>query len=1005
EPGTWRIRLAYDQYYWDYKIIITVLDPTTGHEIVYVHKGCTGTWAGERNYYIQVAEAPQIQVMPGEVQPKFTALLYGDNQLWTALIGINASEEDIIRLIENLSASDINATGKIYLLASLLNYNGQVITQNVTDFYITNSTVYPTIELDKKAYKAGETIYINATLHNDDTNSWNVTVRILVGETVIYEETLDIGPGSSHEISITTTAASTTDIACMVIVNGLIGQRDRDNGEDPQNNTVSVHVPVLEPSVDVTITAPGEVGIAPFNLTIHIENTGTVDAELTVRIFGGHQITVPVDEAVAVSEVISITDDTWLIVNISGDVREEIPVFIRMVEADEISLLPSDIYPEGTIEVEFEVENLGDIDSEFEIEFVLLRVDELTEVDRQSLTVFVSSGETYTGCTIWNLTEGDYILNFTSPFGSGSSDILVAKENQADISLNLNLNEGLLSVNVTVVNVGANELVGDLLLTTDFYSEWRSAVIPLWGKAEEEFEINISGIEPGWYNVSAEMVIGGKTISSALDVFVIPSAEFEAEVISGLTTVLGENLTVEITVINVGTIAGNDTLEISVPGIFAEMAPVGLDPMESTTVEFIVPIPADLEGRNYTLHYSIGDFSKEATLTIHGITFIVGAYLDESAYMKGDEALFTVVITNTTNKSVKVNMSGMYLRATFEGREYIEYFSLSDVFSTTFTLPLDYEGEKKVFYGVHLSSGRSLYLSSIYVYVSSESVTIYPDRQVYEPGEVMVIHAESNRTGDLNITGPDGVHIDIPLEGSADIDYTVPDMRAGRYLMRYRFDGIPGMFGFEIEGISAKVEDITLDRKTYALNDTISMDITIESNEEFSGLLNFWLYDPNAENIAFMSEGLLVHEGTNYYDISLILNGTEPGVYVMNYALFSMNETGATTRLDQCVESFDVEGPVILGLGTDHSSYMIGNEVEITAATFGTLNTTMRIFIDSEVLDEVLLSTPADTEFSYTVTAELRGYHEVFMELTGIAYVNRSVTFFVLDHPPVLSNP
>ncbi|HID74349.1 MAG TPA: hypothetical protein EYP43_04785, partial [Thermoplasmata archaeon] len=953
EPGAWRLSVSYQNRYWDYKVGIEVVDPLTGAAIHHGDRGCTGSYAGgARDYYLDVAPAPTVRVLSGQVQPKYTALLYGDNPLWNMTLGINASMNETVQLLAALNASDLNATGKIFLLTSLLNAHGQTIAQNVTDLYVTNSTVYLTIDLDKPAYKSGETMYINATLYNDGNSTERVRVDILDGSAVIHTETLNLSAGATHDIHTTTTASVTTDITGVVTINPPAGGLSNGNGSPTaQNSTVTQHVPVLEPSIDVAINAPEEVGLAPFNVSVVIENTGTVTADIIVRVVEEHALSVPVEESTLVTEAMSITDDTWLIINISGDVSEDIPVFIRMVESAVVSLHPLEIYAEGTVGVPFNVTNNGAIDSTLALAFVMFHAGNWTPVGTQNETVVVSPGETVTGTIVWTLEEGDYVLNVTMPFGTASSTVAVARNDRAELHTGTELSEGDLTVTCLVVNIGANDLAGDLLLETDFYSDTRSLLIPLWGEDTEVFDIDVSALDPGTYNITLSVVVGGLTVTTRTDTFVIPSAEFEARVVSDLTGYVGTNLPVMIEVTNVGTIAGETTLELSIPGIFTDLAPVSLDPTASTTLSFTVPIPEDLEGRDYPLYYSIDERNWDDTLTIEGVSFTVNATLDRMVYAISEVAELTLTVTNTTRSSVRANLTDMYVKATFDGQEFVKHFNLEDEFSTTFQLPLSSAGERKVFFGVYLATGRALYLSSLYVHVSTAVISIYPDRQIYEPGDIMTIHAESNRTGDLNITGPDGVRLDHHLDEAVDLNYTVPDLPAGTYQMRYVFDDLAGMFSFEIDGLYAQVDELTLDRRTYSINDTIFMEVVVDSREEFQGQLNLWIYDPLGRRVALSANDVLVHEGPNYFEIALDLNATEPGVYTMNYGLFC-TEAEESLRLDQGVETFDVDGALILGVGTDRDVYMVGDQVAVTATTTGTVNMTLRLLLDGTVIDE-----------------------------------------------------
>ncbi len=1005
EAGTWRVRMTYDHWYWDYKVNIYVVDPYDNEELVYTDSTTVGSWAGERNYYIEVKESSDIEEWSPRRQPNFIALLYGTNALWAGEQGVNLSEGNYLNQSWFINSSEINATGKLFVLSSLLNEHNQTIAQNVTQLYITNSSVYLTMEMDQRSYKPGQTISITSELFNEGNQSENVTVRVYDGDVKIYEKTMELDAGNSFVFDAETTATTSTVITGEVIINPPGGGSSTGDLE-AQNSTISESVTVLEPSIDAFANAPAEVGLAEFNVSVTIENTGTVTTDLEVTIAGKdpHVISIPVGGSTLVEEALSITSDTWVAIEITGDVEETIMEFIEMVETNDVEVDVLEIYGEGTCVVDLSVENTGKIDSTFTIVMDIRRSGENATLDEQNTEIFVTEGTTYEGEVVWDLTQGVYLMGYSSPFGSGSIPIIVAKEDQADMDLIVTpLDNGSLMVEVYVENVGSNAIVGSLDIETEFYSESADLTLELWESDWWYFWIDISSVEAIQYNMTADVVLDGNSISNISTTYDIPAAIFDADILTKLVATLGEDWLLQVRVLNVGSIGGDVEVEISIPGIFLDVNQSYLDPDEEITMEYLVDIPDDLEARNYTMYYIINGVQKETNLLVRGIKFDVISSLDHDVYAIGEEALFKIKVINTTDPEVIPDNSSMYIRLTFNDYEYVEYFNLTDEYMTSFDLPIDFVGQKKIFYGVHLISGRALYLSSVYVNVKTSLLTIYTDKQIYEPGEVMTITVDSNRTGDLNITTPDDLWFDHYLDGNTTFEYTIPERASGTYYIRYYFENKTSTISFAIDGLYAQVDDITLNKKVFNTSDVMEFEVTIDSRNEFEGLFNVWLRDPEGEAFDTISMEVYYYEDENHLTFDHNLTTEVSGIYSLSYAIFAFNETGAPIRLDQGLEGFDVDGALIMGFETDASTYMIDDTVTITVITVGTDDATLTVYVDDAMVDEVHLTDPEHTTHTFEVDADVRGDHVVDVTLNSTRLVEVQAEYFVMDHIPTLT--
>ena len=365
---------------------------------------------------------------------------------------------------------DLDATGRLTLVATLSSETSQTIVQDRTHLYIPVGDTYLTLETDKEVYKPGEEITINGEVTNGMDVPKDCFLSLKVNGEEIYSESFSLGPGQSHPF--TTSTFQDSSFVLEGTVNGAI---------------ITDFIKIEYPSVNVTILAPDVVGLSPFDVGILIDNIGDVDAVLEVAMEDKiWDITVPAGESRLIETSTTITEDTTLSVSVSGDVEKVVQKEIIMGENIEIEITPLPTYLEGIVEIPYTIKNIGLLDSQFNATF---------SIDDQiiSKNIFVPKGQSITDSVSFDLTKGTHLLQCLSPFGEVIVLINVLSPPECVVTsiqpreMNFNIGQDV-TITFLVKNIGGMEGEATIrLLMPDFEEEKRT-----WIRPGEEKEISFN---------------------------------------------------------------------------------------------------------------------------------------------------------------------------------------------------------------------------------------------------------------------------------------------------------------------------------------------------------------------------------------------------------------------------------------------------------------------------------------------------------------------------------
>jgi hypothetical protein len=321
------------------------------------------------------------------------------------------------------------------LTSKLYSSTGQIIAWHISAFYITSSDVYLTLETDKQICKPNENINISAEVGNLGNTTKTLTLTLKKDEAIIQNISFALNPNQKFTETLTITSSSSFTLEGTV--NGFV---------------LKELIRIAEPKINLTVFTPEIVGRDPFTVTVEIQNTGEVELNLNVSIDSqNRQITIPPNQTRQIQVEMSITRNTTLIVRTSGDIETTVTKEIIFGENASITIYLENFYMEGIVEVPYEIRNLGLLETTFTASFILNN-ENITK------TVYLPANGNLTDTLTFNLTKGEHLLRYSTPFQQGNVTIQVQTPPKIVlISLPENMSFQLgqkAEMNVTFKNVG-----------------------------------------------------------------------------------------------------------------------------------------------------------------------------------------------------------------------------------------------------------------------------------------------------------------------------------------------------------------------------------------------------------------------------------------------------------------------------------------------------------------------------------------------------------------------
>ncbi len=893
----------------------------------------------------------------------------------------------------------IGIPGKSFIEANLISKPGQVMDTSQNSFQVISEDVYLVISTDKPVYKPQEPITITATAYNRLSTSTAELSLVLKQEgDIMLSETFILPPNGSRTFTKTINSDNS------FVIEGFL-----------DNKKITEHITVMPPEAAVIITSPEIVGRDEFDLSIQLKNVSQVRVDTKAILKGGDvtedlgTITLLANQATFIQRKCKFTQDGTITVSLSGDIEKVVSKKILFGEKVGVSVLPKQLYPEGVVVVPFSLINTGKFDSEVEVEFVLNKPEEggqkapsmvfqntglpswcksMPEIKirgkgqikgapsiqgvvnyspayiplANSIVIkqkfYVPEGTITTGEIIYDLTEGSYTLTHSSFFGNGSTSFRVAKDNVVDIDIDVQervteLTGKQLPVNITVSNLGANEFIGELRIDTGFYQDKLPVNLSI-GETKTFTFIGTPTVSEGTYTVLGEVLHNGGVILSRSKVFeLIPQFTFE-EIPAGLSFSVGEKGTITIKVKNNGSGEGMVFVQLKMFDIIDETKSIWIKSQGTGSTCFNINLPDDIEDRDYNGYLTLKTEGKEITekiLPFHvsGVKLSVNAGLDKILYSAGETATVTIAISNL-NPQI---LPDMYAKVQFNGYEDMATFTLPTGTTTlTFQIPVS-SNVSKLFYGIYLSSGRSIYLNTMDIYQMKDMINIYADKQVFNLGVTITLTAVSLIKGTLTITDIEGNERSCFIDGTTTIELKIPEvLTSGTYRFSYTFipvttgqlasslvakqvasnENIQDEFKFNIIGYQAKVLESKLDRIEYQPGDRLDLKLKIDSNESIAGLLKCWIVNPSWTAFSLVEKEATFTSGENLIGLTGTITAAYAGAYKLIYALYKVSNGSKNAPPANQVQS-DEKG-LLLASGAEIFDIILSPQITlITPAT------------------------------------------------------------------------
>jgi ligand-binding sensor domain-containing protein len=789
--------------------------------------------------------------------------------LWQANVTLNLLESAVNTT--TIAVGPLGVTGKLHLRGHLQSAEGRGIASDVHPFYIVDGDLLLTFDLDDAVYKLGESVTLTGAVRNlDPAQAYDgLTVTLRDGATLVYQASVDLPANGTYPFATSFVAASAGEhtLEATVVQNSatLVTVRDQ--------------YTAATPSVVVEVTAPEVVGWDPFPITVRVNNTGATDATVTVN---GTTVTL-IPGAVRFLELIHQVDrtTTYALV-VTGDYDATLLVDVVLGASATLTLTPASVYPEGFVAIPYAIVNTGSLDVNATVTFTL-------NASTAMRAIFVPPMQTLTGHLLYNLSDGAYTLGYSSVFGSGHVAVTVVTPDQIDVTLHDRERvNGTLRVPVTVTNVGANAVAGTIRLRSDVYTGEEPFTLPTGTSQYVVWNVSLLDVQAGTYPVAVQVLVDGAMLQ-AID-FTIHAARprFVVDVPVNASFPWGALANLTLTVRNAGDAAGDAAVTLTMPGIHEEVQSTGIPGGSTTPFTFAVPIPDDLAAGWYPAVYALNGVRYETTVHVEGANVSVTASSDQSLYAEGANATVTLRIANR-------NGLPLSLVATVHSDAYAALvpFNLSSGGEAvlTFDVPVGFEGQpsQTILYTVSLASGRALYIGDLYLYArppASSGIMLSTDRQVYAIGDTVTVTVTASWTGAFTASAPNFVVEEDLDEGPRVYTFTVPELLSGTYAIDYTFDGYAGSYPFDVNGYSARIVELTLDKTAYAVGEDVRLEMEVEARRAFAALLRVTVYDQFSVPIDRYTVNVTLVAGANRIAVTRPIPRGGLGLYAINPRIY-----------------------------------------------------------------------------------------------------------------------
>ncbi|MGQ9779496.1 MAG: OmpL47-type beta-barrel domain-containing protein [Bacillota bacterium] len=732
---------------------------------------------------------------------------------------------------------------------------------------------------------------------------------------------------------------------------------------------------VAVPEIEAGIEAPAEVGRAPFQARAWVRNTGEVPADLVLYSdefgFCGRTITLAPGEEWSFAKELSITSDTALRLQITGDCVMERTAEVVMAEHVTVASQVQPVYPDGMVTPGILLVNTGRLTSRFPAYLALSSGgNTLATLERE---VFLGVGESLQLQVGQNLAPGTYVLSWSTPFLSGVRQFEVKYGYAASMTASCREQGTSLAVDLRVVNEGLLRLEGQIEVASDLEAVQQPVSI-MPGASEDLTVLLPLPLSAGTHVITARLVVNGKSVATGETAYThaVPATawpKFEVQSMpEGLNVVAGEQKTVGVTIRNVGLVAGRSLVGLVSADLPAQTEFVALGPGEERTLQFILSVPEDRESGTYQAEILVdGVVTGSFTYTVEGIKLQVSASTDKKAYLKGDDVVLTLQV-------VKLNGGDdlpLLARVKFGDWEETRELYLGGPQSLTFTIPAVTCFGQKLFYGFyHGVSERSIYLDSLYVYEDHPAALVTTDKQIYNAGEIVRVSIIPHRDDWCTIIGSGGFRHSVFLEGPYEVAIPLgPYTPRGTHTIRVEFGEDVILHHIDVRGPYFELVSYEFDKALYLPGDSLNVGLTYNSDLAISCRLTAEAVGPDGGATLLGTTVFTFTPGEeNRLALSLPLGDLRPGIHRLYLRLYGPDET----LLHVALVYFKLGEMEIERIDLSRTGYpVLGLPVEGTMALRGEGAGLVTISLDGRIVETIPVALAGGTTLTpFTIPAE-----------------------------------
>lgn len=859
--------------------------------------------------------------------------------------------------------------GTYFLVGRLQSDTGQLVVLDDQRFYVLDRDTQLTLRTDQRIYRPGETIQASGWVTNGSSLTSNLVLQVTDGTDLLIDQPLTLAPGEDYAYA-TSFAAPAADVTLTATAGGV---------------SSVVPLRVTSPALTAVLEVPAVAGSAPFDAVVIVTNEGDIPAAVEVAIDGAPAQTRTLEPGTQarVVRALSITADTTVTAEVTGDLVESLSSPVTFGEAAAVHFHPEATYVVGPVGVPYVLENTGLLPVSFDVALTVRNAGG-SVVMQTTLPAELAVGATQASTlALGDLAAGAYTLEAQSPFGLVSESFVVMPAYEATLSASAgSAADNTVPVDVTVTNTGLLALDGRVDLSTSFFVASAPVTALAPGQSIDlVIAVDVDGAAAGSHPATLTLRgPDGGDLANASITLNVPAADLVLTALpDNLTLPVGANTTLRFAVANQGTAAGEARLTLSFSDVAEEEQVIWLAGGQSGFVDFTFYVPPELEAKTYEAFYTFNGEPGSLLLNVEGVDIDVAAALDRSGYREGETAHLTLHITELANRMPPP----LYARVRFNEFDSIQPFSLNaqGTADLSFDVPVAFDGDQKVFYGIYdVAAERSIHLNTLYLPRLHDEVTVLTDKQVYLPGETVVATVLSDITGQLAVTAP-GFSGNVALTGgNTSFSFVLPaPMARGTYFIDYAAQGCgcasegqARRAPFDVDAVEVRITDARLDKSAYLPGETVHLDLTVASDQPLTVNLMTWIRRPDRSLVAGPVQTVnLLAMPNNALSAALVLDTDQAGLHRVVYRL--VDPVDPQLVCAQGADGFDVGSAILVDVQTDKTDYRASDEpVLVTLMTFAPEagSGQLRLAVDGSVVYDAPVAVAA-------------GFHELTVPLPG----------------------